>query len=205
MLLAEIRQKIIKYAMSRSVVTDENNINYGQLDSDIITSAAALKLNMILSNKPLSSSNYLTTTIEYDPQIQENPSKYRDYAVPLAVNGRYNYIGSPELNGNISVVNSVAEYSDTIKCQIPERVRAFIAYQGLLRITSGIVKDITINFVPINPKDCADWNENYDQFPLEEGMCMSVIETLGQAFYKYVMGQPIDTKSDSIETTKKIS
>lgn len=205
MLLAEIRQQIVKYAMAKGIVTDEDQINYGQLDADIITGAAGLKSTILMANKPLSSVNYLTTTIDYDLSMQSNPSKYRDFVVPQAILGRYNYVGSDDLDGNISLVNSVAEYSDSIKCQIPKRVRAFIASSGILRVMDAFPESIVLNFVPQNPMDCADFNPIYDNFPLDEGLTTVLINTLADSFYKYINGQPIDTKSDSVETNTKNS
>ncbi len=192
--------------MAKGIVTDEDQINYGQLDSDIIAGAAGLKSTILMSSKPtLSSVNYLTTTIDYDISIQSNPSKYRDFQVPLAVLGRYNYVGSDDFDGNISLVNSVAEYSDSIKCQIPKRVRAFIAGQGILRIMDAFPESIVLNFIPQNPLDCQDFNPIYDNFPLDDGLTTVLIDTLANSFYKYINGQPIDTKSDSVETNTKIS
>jgi hypothetical protein len=206
MLLAEIRQQIVKYPMGKGIVTDENQINYGQLNADIISGAAALKATKLMSKDPfLSSVNYLTTTIEYNLSIQQDPTKYRDFQVPLAILGRYNYVGSDDFDGNISVVNSVAEYSDSIKCQIPSRVRAFIARQGILRIQDAFPENIVLNFIPQNPMDCKDWNPMYDEFPLDEGLTTMLISTLADSFYKYINGQPIDTKPDSVETNTKNS
>ena len=70
MLLAEIREEVVKYALAKGIVTDEDLLNYDALDNDILVARANIGANLMARRVKLSGMWYLTTLIEYDQEIQ---------------------------------------------------------------------------------------------------------------------------------------
>jgi len=88
MLLAEIREEVVKYALAKGIITDENSLNYDALDTDIIVGRAAIGKDIISNRGKLGSQWFLTALIEFDQDIQENTTEVI-YNVPDAIGGVY--------------------------------------------------------------------------------------------------------------------
>lgn len=203
MLLSDIREKAIRWGLSQGIITDESQVNFDAIDSDCYAMRASILLELQNSFAYTSVNNTITTSVPYDADIQESPKEYRDFVVPRALNGKYPYVGSSCVSQNIRITDSFAAQASTIKEQIPSAIRAFfMPNQNRLRVYSNMVKDITLNFIPLDPREAKDYNVDYDDFPLEDGLIPILISRLQESFYKYVLQVPIDVKPDSLPATE---
>jgi hypothetical protein len=200
MLLAEIREEAIRYGLAKGIVTDENSINYQALDNQIIIGRANVIGKKYISNEKINSQCYRSSLIEYDVSIQDNPTQYIAYEVPRTINGQISVLSGENNQTNIRVVANLAEGRDTIKNQIRRQTRALFDGERLL-IYDLMSRNISISALWTDPRELVDFNEQYDQFPFPDMLIPDLVQVLYQTAWQFVKQKPIDTKSDSTETT----
>jgi hypothetical protein len=198
MLLAEIREQVVKYGLAKGIITDENSLNYDALDTDIIVGRVAIGKDIISNKGKLGSQWYLTSLIEFDQDIQENTTEVI-YNVPDAIGGIYSMILGEDGIENGTIVQNATNYYSNITKQIPSRYRGFVE-NSVLRVNSPLPQNIKLRAAFVNPFKLVEWNEDYDNFPMDDGHIMDLITLLVSSFYKYVVQTPLDTKSDSAES-----
>lgn len=198
MLLAEIREEVIKYGLAKGIINDEDSLNYDSLETDIFVARATVGGNIIAKRGRLSNLWYLTTLIEYDQEIQESPN-VTIYEVPNAINGIYSmWRGENGCDGG-TIVKNESDYRSSITKQIPNRSRAMIM-NGIMEVNNPLTENIYLTAPFVNPKKLVEWNQEYDNFPMDDMYIPDVVSLLTNNFYKYVINKPIDTKSDSAES-----
>ncbi len=198
MLLAEIREEVVKYALAKGIITDENSLNYDALDTDIIVGRAAIGKDIISNRGKLGSQWFLTALIEFDQDIQENTTEVI-YNVPDAIGGVYSMLLGEDGTENGTIVQNATSYYSVLTKQIPSRYRGFVE-NSVLRVNSPLPQNIRLKAAFVNPLKIVEWNEDYDNFPMDDGHIMDLITLLVNNFYKYVVQTPLDTKSDSAES-----
>lgn len=199
MLLAEIREQVIRYSLAKGIITDESSLNYDAIDADILVARNKIGERIISSRRRLSSQWYLTALIERNEDIQDSANE-TVYEVPAAICGIYSMLRGANGTDGGTIVKSVAEYYSPLTKQIPNRFRGYIE-NGILRINNSVVCNIKLTAAFVNPYIIKEWNVYYDNYPIEDGFVLDISEILSETFYKYVIGKPIDTKSDSAEST----
>jgi len=204
MLLAEIREQIIRYALGKGIVTDEQEVNYEALDKDIVVAYNKIGSTIIGARRKLSSAWYLSTRVDYDRDIQIAPNSYSMYLVPQAIGGIYAYFRGADGTTGGRIVQTEAEYRSGITNHIPQANRGYIL-NGVLMVNNPLSRNIALNAPFVNPLELPDFNAEYDNWPMDTDSVLDLISMLGQAFYQYVAQNPLDTKSDSTETTKTIN
>lgn len=201
MLLAEIREQIIRYALAKGIVTDESSLNYDAIDTDIISGYNTIGAQIIKSRGKLSSQWMLSTSVQYDRSIQPEPNKYTVYEVPNAINGIYSYFRGEDGETGGRIVQSEAEYYSGIIKHIPKAVRGFVS-NGFLKVNTAMSRNVVLTAAFTDPRQLPDWNPEYDNFPMDNDSVLQLIEILGKVLYQYVANTPLDTKTDSAETLK---
>jgi hypothetical protein len=199
MLLAEIREEVIRYALAKGIVTDENSLNYDALDSDILVARNKLGEGIIASRGKLSSQWLQTTLLEVDPDIQDSEDE-TIFHVPQAIMGIYTMLRGEKGDEAATIVKSVSEFYSGITKQIPAKFRGVVE-NGILRMNNPLCGNMKLSAAFVNPYEIPEWNVNYDNYPMQDGMVADLIILLTNNFYKYIINKPIDTKSDSAEST----
>ena len=203
MLLAEIREEVVKYAMAKGIVTDEDLLNYDALDNVILVARAIIGANLMARRVKLSGMWYLTTLIEYDQEIQQNAG-VTIYEVPSAIGGAYSMFRGEDGCEGGTIVKNPSDYYSNITKQIPKRVRAVIQ-NSIMEVNSSLTENIYLTAAFTNPSKIVEWNKDYDKFPMDDMYIADLILLLTNNFYKFVIQKPLDTKSDSAETTQTIN
>ena len=196
MQLAKIKEEAIQYGLKKGIITDEDLVNDAALEDVIIQSIATAKEMVLSKGGKLSKINYITTEIPYDASVQNNPSTQSEYQVPRAILGNYNYISSQTTKHNIRLIAGLAEYSDSIHCQIPSEVRALIQGTSLI-IDGGQVKDITLYFIPYDPRECNNFNVYVDDLPADAEVISKGIQILYELNLNRVVNIVKDTNTNS--------
>lgn len=201
MQLAKIKEQAIQYGYQKEIITDEDLINDVALEDVIVQSIAAAKEMAIAKNIKLSTINYYTAEIPYDPTIQDNPMYEHQYKVPRAILGKYNYVSGISGCHNIRVSSTLAAHTDTLHCQIPAAVRAVVENE-LLIIDSPNVKDIKLYFLPVDPRECNNFNVYKDDFPADSEIIMKGIQIMYELNLNRIVNVVKDTKTDSTDSFK---
>lgn len=204
MLLAEIREQIIRYALAKGIVTDESSLNYEAIDTDIVSGYNSIGSDIIKRRGKLSSQWYLSTKVEYDKSIQPEPNKYTLYEVPNAINGIYAYFRGADGETGGRIVQSEAEYYSGITKHIPNSVRGFVS-NGVMKVNTAMSRNIVLTAAFTDPRQLLDWNAEYDNFPMDNDSVLKLVDLLGVVLYKYVIETPLDTKTDSAESLKTLN
>jgi hypothetical protein len=200
MTLAEIREQAIKYALQRGVITDEADINYDSLDTDIISVNSAAIGKMMAMGMKINPSCRLIVPFEAEPELQEDWSRYTLIPVPLAINNEYAYAGSPDLGNNtVRIQYGVGNLSDPVTQLFPSVIRAYVN-NGVMRINYPRVRAISLSFAPSDPRTVDVWNQDYDNLPTTEVIIGDVVNMLANGFTKYLRGVPVDRRSDNTDT-----
>lgn len=198
MLLAEIREEVVKYGLAKGIITDEDSLNYDALNTDIIVGRVTLGKGIISNRGKLGSQWFLSTLIEFDQDIQENETEVI-YNVPDAIGGVYSMLLGEDGTESGTIVQNATSYYSTITKQIPSRYRGFVE-NSVLRVNSPLPQNIRLRAAFIDPFKIVEWNEDYDNFPMDDGYVADLITLLTNNFYKYIIQKPLDTKSDSAES-----
>jgi hypothetical protein len=201
MQLAKIKEQTIQYGYEKEIITDEDLINDVALEDVIVQSIAAAKEMAIAAKKTLSKINYWTTEIPYDSTIQDNPSKEHQYELPRAILGRYDYVSSINGNHNIRISPSLPAHVDTLHCQIQRETRGVIENTTLI-IDNANVGDLKLQFLPVDPRECNNFNVYKDDFPADSEIILKGIQILYELNLNRVINVVKDTKTDSTDSAK---
>ena len=198
MLLAEIREEVIKYGLAKGIITDENSLNNDALNTDIRVGRATIGGNIMSKRGVLSSQWLLTTLIEYDADIQDSDTE-TVYQVPDAIGGVYSMLRGEDGTELGTIVQTEQDYYSTLTKQIPSRFRGFVT-NSILRVNNPLTQNIKLSAPFLDPFKIVEWNEDYDRFPMDDMFVADLITLLTNNFYKYVVQQPLDKKPDSAES-----
>jgi hypothetical protein len=198
MLLAEIREEVIKYGLAKGIITDENSLNNDALNTDIRVGRVTIGGGIISKRGTLSSQWNLTTLIEYNQDIQDSTTE-SVYQVPDAIGGIYGMLRGEDGTEGGTIVQTEQDYYSTLTKQIPSRFRGFVT-NGVLRINNPLTQNLKISAPFLDPFKIVEWNEDYDRFPMDDMFVADLITLLTNNFYKYVVQQPLDKKPDSAES-----
>lgn len=198
MLLAEIRNEVIKYGLAKGNITDENALNNDALDTDIMVGRATIGGGQ--KRGTLSSQWFLTTLIEYDADIQDSTDE-TIYQVPDAIGGVYAVLRGENGTELGTIVQTEADFYSTLTKQIPSRFRGFVT-NSILRVNNPLTQNIKLSAPFLDPSKIVEWNKHYDRFPMDDAFVADLITLLTNNFYKYVINKTLDTKSDSAESTQ---
>lgn len=200
MRLDEIREQAIKYALQRGIITDEADINYDSLDTDIISANSREVGRMMLAGMKIQPSCRLVVPFETEPELQEDWGKYTLISVPAAINNEYAYAGSPDLGNNtVRIQSGVGQLSDPVTQLFPSVIRAYVN-NGVMRINYPNVKKISLSFAPSDPRQVEVWNQDYDNLPSTDVILGDIVNILANGFTKYLRGIPADRRSDNTDT-----
>jgi len=195
MLLAEIREQVIKYAASQGIVTDEDELNFDAIDTDIDTAREVIAGKGLSQRKTLSSAWYLSTTIDYDLDIQPSPATKTIFQVPMAIAGIYSSFTWEYGTCNGTIIQTSTEHESSITTRIGKRFRGYVENRILTvnRKVGGI--KLTAPFT--SPQDLLDFNVDVDNYPFDVQYMMDLQTMLADGFYKNIYKSVIDKKPDS--------
>jgi hypothetical protein len=201
MQLPKIKEMAIRYGYQKEIITDEDLINDVALEDVIVQSIAMAKELTLAGNKKLSKVNYWLVEIPYDAAIQDDAMNKHQYIVPRAILGNYDYVSSLNGSHNIRVSPNVQQHVDTLHCQIPKTTRA-VVINGVLEIDNANIQDIKLNFIPVDPRECNNFNVNIDDFPADSEIINKGIQILYELNLNRIINIVKDTKSDSTDSAK---
>ena len=194
-LLAEIREQVIKYAASQGIVTDEDELNFDAIDTDIDAGRAVIAGKLISMRKPLSSAWFLSTTIDYDADIQPSPATKTIFQVPTAIAGIYSSFTGEDGDCNGTIVQTRTEYESSITTRIPKKPRGYV--ENRILTVNRKVGDIKLTAAFSRPKELLDFNVDVDNYPFDIQYMMDLQTMLADGFYKNIYKNAIDKKPDS--------
>lgn len=201
MQLAKIKELAIRYGYQKEIITDEDLINDGALEDVLVQSIAAAKEISINAKNKLSNVNYWAVEIPYDASIQDNPMSEHQYIVPRAILGKYNTVKSLKGKCNIRISDTEAQHIDTLHCQIQKETRGVINNRQLI-IDNPNIEDIKLNFVPVDPRECNNFNVLTDDFPADSDIILKGIQILYELNLNRIINIVKDTKTDSTDSAK---
>jgi len=198
----QIIDTIIRYVERKGIVTDESFLRRGQLFALFNTVKSRVQSNLIISGVEMTGKNYLETTI--DKSIFESTStKFGYFEAPPAVMNGYEYVGGTDGCSRFRENITLSDYTNTCSLQVPA-VTEYLYTNEYLKINKTTVPTILVNFIPVDPSKLATWNFEFDEYPIDEALIDSVCDEMFNAYQSKTAQAPLDTISDSKETTKSI-
>jgi hypothetical protein len=195
MLLAEIREQVIKYAASQGIITDEDELNFDAIDTDIDTAREVIAGKLLSGRKPSTSAWYLSTTIDYDLDIQPSPATKTIFQVPMAIAGIYSSFTGDDGKCNGTIVQTRTEYESSITTRIGKRFRGYV--ENRILTVNQKVGSIKLTAAFTRPKELIDFNVEVDNYPFDVQYMMDLQTMLADGFYKNIYKNAIDKKPDS--------
>jgi hypothetical protein len=85
------------------------------------------------------------------------------------------------------------------------QITLYYKEENHLKVDNNSVETILTNYIPVNPMQVPTYNFEYDEFPMDEALMNTVLETMFQTYQSKTSQTPKDTVSDSQDTVKSIT
>jgi hypothetical protein len=197
----KIIDTIIQYMERNNIVTDETLLRRVQLFDIFCASRAKVLSDFRIRRLEISGANYMKSVI--DNEVYEQGGKFNYFEVAPAVMNEYEYVGGIDGCSRFRENLTISQFQSTINCQVPSVV-LYYKEENHLKIDNNSVETILTNYIPVNPMQVPTYNFEYDEFPMDEALMNTVLDTMFETYQSKTAQTPKDTVSDSQDTTKSI-
>lgn len=198
----KIIDNIIQYMEQKGIVTDETMLRRVQLFDTFCASRAKVLSDFKIKGYEISGANYMKSVI--DNEVYEQGSKFNYFEVAPAVMNEYEYVGGQDGCSRFRENLTISQFQSTINCQVPQ-ITLYYKEENHLKVDNNSVETILTNYIPVNPMQVPTYNFEYDEFPMDEALMNTVLETMFQTYQSKTSQTPKDTVSDSQDTVKSIT
>jgi hypothetical protein len=115
----------------------------------------------------------------------------------------YSYVGSEDGCKRFRECLTESEFHSTVNCQVPS-IPLYLTDRGRLKINNNSISTIMANYIPVNPLLDPTFNYDYDDYPVDESMINDILDFMFKTYQSKTAKVPLDTVSDSKETTQSI-
>jgi len=193
---------IIRYVERKGIVTDESFLRRGHLFMLFNTVKSRVQSNLMISGVTLTGKNYLKTVIDKS-SFESTSTKFSYFEAPPAVMNSYEFVGGTDGCTQFRENLTMSDFLNTCSQQVPAQTE-YLYVNEYLKVNKTTVPSILLNFIPVNPMKVKTWNYEFDEYPIDEALIDSVCEEMFRTYQSKSAQAPLDTVSDSAESTKSI-
>lgn len=199
----QIIDTIIRYVERKGIVTDESFLRRAQL-FDLFNQVKADVLSQFMVQKvEITGGNYWEAVIDR-AQYEQSSTAFSYFEVPKVVMNSYEYVGGTDGCSQFRENLTRSDFRNTVSQQVP-KITEYMKINNHLMVDNSTLPAILVNAIPVNPMDWANYNFEYDEYPIDEALINVVCDRMFQSYQSKSAPVPNDTVSDSKETTKSVS
>lgn len=198
----KIIDNIIQYIEQKGIVVDETMLRRVQLFDIFCSSRAKVLSDFKIKGYEISGANYMKSVI--DASQYEKGGKFNYFEVAPAVMNEYEYFGGVDGCSRFRECLTISQFQSTINCQVPS-IPLYYKEPPYLKLDNNLVETGLLNYIPVNPMEVPTYNFEYDEFPMDEALMNTVLDTMFQTYQSKTTQTAKDTISDSQDTTKSIT
>jgi hypothetical protein len=192
---------IIRYIEQKGIVTDESFLRRGQLFELFgVNMASVIKIRTDKGDR-ISGKNYLRSVVERD--TYEQGSKFSYFTLAPAIMNKYDMFSEDGCK-QFRQCQTEADLNNTVNCQVPS-IPLFLTDGSRVKIKNNAIKRAMLQYIPVNPLLDPTFNYDYDEYPVDESIVNDILDFMFKTYQSKTAKQPLDTVSDSKETTQSIS
>lgn len=199
----QIIDTIIRYVERKGILTDESFLRRAQLFNLFNQVKADVLSQFMAQNIEITGGNYWEAIVDR-AEYEQNSTRFSYFEVPKVVMNSYEYVGGTDRCSRFRENLTLSDFQNTVSQQVPKQTE-YLKVNNHLMIDNSALSAILVNAIPVNPMDWENFNFEYDEYPIDEALINVVCDRMFQSYQSKSTQAPIDTVSDSKDTTKSIS
>ena len=199
----QIIDTIIRYVERKGIVTDESFLRRGQLFDLFNQVKADVLSQFMVQGVEITGGNYWEAIIDR-AEYEQASTAFTYFDVPKVVMNSYEYVGGTDGCSQFRENLTRSDYRNTVSQQVPRQTE-YMKINNYLQVENSTLPAIMVNAIPVNPLDWANYNFEFDEYPIDEALINVVCDRMFQSYQSKAAQTPVDTNSDSKETTKSVS
>lgn len=199
----QIIDTIIRYVERKGIVTDESFLRRGQLFDLFNQVKADVLSQFMVQGVQITGGNYWEAIIDR-AEYEQSSTKFTYFDVPKVVMNSYEYVGGTDGCSQFRENLTRSDYRNTVSQQVPRQTE-YMKINNHLQVDNSTLPAIMVNAIPVNPLDWDNYNFEFDEYPIDEALINVVCDKMFASYQSKGVQAPVDTLSDSKESTKSIS
>ncbi len=199
----QIIDTIIRYVERKGIVTDESFLRRGQLFDLFNQVKADVLSQFMVQGVQITGGNYWEAIIDR-AEYEQSSTKFTYFDVPKVVMNSYEYVGGTDGCSQFRENLTRSDYRNTVSQQVPRQTE-YMKINNHLQVDNSTLPAIMVNAIPVNPLDWDNYNFEFDEYPIDEALINVVCDRMFASYQSKGVQTPVDTLSDSKESTKSIS
>ncbi len=199
----QIIDTIIRYVERKGIVTDESFLRRGQLFDLFNQVKTDVYKEEISNNAEITGANYWDAIIDR-AEYEQSSTKFSYFEIPRVVLNSYAYVGGTDRCSQFRENLDLSDFRSTCSQQVPKQTE-YMKINNHLMVDNSTLPAILTNCIPVNPLDWANFNFEFDEYPIDEALISRVCDKMFASYQSKGVQAPVDTLSDSKESTKSIS
>lgn len=199
----QIIDTIIRYVERKGIVTDESFLRRAQLFDLFNQVKADVLSQFMVKGIEITGGNYWEAVIDR-AEYEQASTSFSYFEVPKVVMNSYEYVGGTDGCSQFRENLTRADFRNTVSQQVP-KITEYMKINNHLMVDNSTLPAILVNAIPVNPMDWANYNFEFDEYPIDEALINVVCDRMFQSYQSKAAQAPNDTVSDSKETPKSIS
>ena len=154
-----------------------------------------------------------TWTLQYVPDFEidlQEDNKFIRFSIPTAAvtlgttNSGIVYVGTMDMCNNFALVQSRGELNNYLSHRVTKSNPVVLYSDSILEVYNSSLKEILVDYVPLNPTVLPTYNIDIDNYPLDdEGVAMLMI-MIKQTITMDQSKTPTDYKQNKIDNPTAI-
>lgn len=199
----QIIDTIIRYIERKGIVTDESFLRRAQLFNLFNQVKSDVLGQFMVQRVEITGGNYWEATIDR-AEYEQASTRFSYFEVPKVVMNSYEYVGGTDGCSRFRENLTRSDFQNTVSQQVPQETE-YMKINNHLMVNNSALPAILVNVIPVNPMDWANFNFDYDEYPIDESLINVVCDRMFASYQSKNAPAPLDTVSDSKETTKSVS
>jgi len=197
----EIIQTAVIFLMQKGINTDELLIRRKEILDKFCTIRAKVLSDFTIRKINVSSRNYQTTYVDKVAYSDDGSSNYGYFRKYPTIMGETAWVGSVDGRCRFREYRTLSEYSSVIKSLVPA-ISGYYPENDLLKTDNAEVETLRYNALFSNPNEVSTFNQEYDEFPIDDALIPQICEAMYQVYFSKVNPIQPDVINDSTPTPK---
>jgi len=197
----EIIQTAVIFLMQKGINTDELLIRRKEILDKFCTIRAKVLSDFTIRKINVSSRNYQTTYVDKVAYSDDGSNNYGYFRKYPTIMGETAWVGSVDGRCRFREYRTLSEYSSVIKSLVPA-ISGYYPENDLLKTDNAEVETLRYNALFSNPNEVSTFNQEYDEFPIDDALIPQICEAMYQVYFSKVNPIQPDVINDSTPTPK---
>jgi len=197
----EIIQTAVIFLMQKGINTDELLIRRKEILDKFCTIRAKILSDFTIRKINVSSRNYQTTYVDKVAYSDDGSNNYGYFRKYPTIMGETAWVGSVDGRCRFREYRTLSEYSSVIKDLVPA-ISGYYPENDLLKTDNAEVETLRYNALFSNPNEVSTFNQEYDEFPIDDALIPQICEAMYQVYFSKVNPIQPDVINDSTPTPK---